>query len=67
MSFTHRTGWVNSNDSIAQIPYIEQLQTKGLKYNVVLQKAFGKNGIPGKGTLIDHTDWYKIYQLNATD
>ena len=42
MYFAHRKGWLEENEKISQKPYIETLKQRGLKYIVILKKAFGK-------------------------
>lgn len=42
MYFAHRKGWVSFNDSIADKPYLDKMKKRGLKYIVILKKAFGE-------------------------
>jgi 4-amino-4-deoxy-L-arabinose transferase-like glycosyltransferase len=41
MYFSHRKGWVNSNEKINDSTYVNQLKNKGLNYILILKQAFG--------------------------
>lgn len=41
MYFAHRKGWVEDNSRIADSSYIADLNSKGLKYIIVLKQVFG--------------------------
>jgi 4-amino-4-deoxy-L-arabinose transferase-like glycosyltransferase len=41
MYFTHRKGWVNINEKIVDLTYIDELKSKGLKYILILKKTMG--------------------------
>ena len=41
MYFSHRKGWVNTNEMIENQTYINELIDNGLKYIVILKKRFG--------------------------
>lgn len=43
MYFAHRKGWINTNESIKNNDYIMLLKSKGLKFIVILKRAFGEN------------------------
>lgn len=63
MYFAHHKGWVEPNDKIKNIDYINNLKSKGLTIIVILKKVFGSNlELPYKKT-VDNSN-YTIYKLN---
>jgi hypothetical protein len=62
MYFAHRKGWVNSNQNILDEDYIKRLEKKGLKFIVILKRAFGSNIKIDHPLLID-TKNYSVYKL----
>jgi hypothetical protein len=61
MYFAHRKGWVESNEKLVDEKYINNLKEKGLKYIVILKKAFGTNIDLDLPIVLDNND-YCIYQ-----
>lgn len=62
MYFAHRKGWVGFNDKISGSLYVDSLQTKGLKFIVILKKTFGED-INLTYTAVTDNDDFKIYKL----
>jgi len=62
MYFAHRKGWVLSNDRISKSKKIKDLQSKKLKYIVILKKTFGSE-IKLDFTIVFENDNYTIYKL----
>jgi hypothetical protein len=63
MYFTHRKGWVDSNDKISNENYIQELKDKGLKYILILKRTFGSEIVLDKyQKLIDNED-YCLYKI----
>lgn len=62
MYFAHRKGWVNSNEIILQKDYVQSLQSKGLKYIVILKKTFGAD-MNLEYQIVFDSKAYKIYKL----
>lgn len=63
MYFSHRKGWVDSNEKITDKKYIESLKSKGLKFIVVLKRSFGSEVfLPQYNKVFDNED-YCIYGL----
>ena len=61
MYFSHRKGWINSNDEINNEDYIKKLRSKGLKYIVILKKCFGTEMRLTKHDMVFENDSYIIY------
>jgi hypothetical protein len=61
MYFTHRKGWLTSNDNLADSIYMDDLTHRGCKYVLVLKKSFGSDINLNKEIVIDNKD-YKIYK-----
>jgi hypothetical protein len=65
MYFSHRKGWVNGNDKINDVAYIEKLRTKGLKYIVILKRTFGSDiALSHYEKVLENKD-YAIYKVNT--
>ncbi|MES1215296.1 MAG: glycosyltransferase family 39 protein [Bacteroidota bacterium] len=62
MYFAHRKGWVNSNEKIGDSGYIDILKSKGLKYIVILKRAFGDSMSMKLSPVISNVN-YDIYRL----
>ncbi len=62
MYFAHRKGWVNDNSKIADVTYISQLKSEGLKYIVIMKKTFG-TPLPLHYQLVLENENYSIYKL----
>lgn len=63
MYFSHRKGWVASNDQITNINFIDSLKTRGLKNIIILNKALGKETNLKYPILLENAD-YTIYSLD---
>ncbi len=61
MYFSHRKGWIASNEEILRTGYLDSLQQKGLEYVVVLKRAFGEELSLPKKKVFENTD-YSIYR-----
>lgn len=64
MYFAHRKGWVGFNDKIGTPQFVDSLQAKGLKWLVILKKAFGENIDLPYQLAADNTN-LKIYRIDA--
>jgi hypothetical protein len=64
MYFAHRKGWVASNDLILKERYIDSLQQNGLKYILILKKAFGSS-IPLPLKKVLENENYIIYSVHT--
>lgn len=62
MYFAHRRGWINDNSKIADVNYIGQLKSEGLKYIVIMKKTFGTT-LPLNYLLVFDNENYSIYRL----
>lgn len=62
MYFTHRKGWVTSNETISKPAYLTEIKNKGCKYLLVLKESFGTN-IDLPLEIIRENEHWKIYQL----
>jgi 4-amino-4-deoxy-L-arabinose transferase-like glycosyltransferase len=62
MYFAHRKGWITFNDSISYDGYLEKLGAKGLKYIVILKRAFGSEITLEYPLIFDNQD-YSVYEL----
>ncbi len=63
MYFAHRKGWVTDNENIKNEEYINGLKLKGLKFIVVLKKAFGTE-IKLPYTRVLNNENYTIYSTH---
>jgi hypothetical protein len=62
MYFSHRKGWVNSNSEILKKDYIKELESRGLKYIIILKRTFGQEiNLPYKEIVNNNN--YIIYKL----
>lgn len=60
--FSHRKGWMAYSDEVLDKKHILNLKKKGLKYIVILKRAFGKD-VPLKyNRVFDNAD-YSIYKI----
>ena len=65
MYFSHRKGWINSNEEIINERYINELKNKGLKFIVILKRSFGHEiKLTKYKQAIDNED-YSIYDLTT--
>jgi 4-amino-4-deoxy-L-arabinose transferase-like glycosyltransferase len=63
MYFAHRKGWVNSNDRIQDVIYVNELKTRGLKFIVILKRSIGSEiELEGYEVMFDSED-YVIYRV----
>jgi 4-amino-4-deoxy-L-arabinose transferase-like glycosyltransferase len=62
MYFAHRKGWVNSNDSINQEKYVNNLKNKGLKYIVILKRSFAQELVLPNYVRVFNNPDYSIYK-----
>lgn len=63
MYFSHRKGWVTSNEKIKNDEYIDELKNKGLKYIVILKRTFGTEiELTQHEKILDNED-YCIYKV----
>ena len=63
MYFTHRKGWVASNEKIADSVYLNGLQEQGCKYALILKKTFGSDVDLKREIILENPD-YKVYKLD---
>ncbi|OYT16472.1 MAG: hypothetical protein B7C24_07495 [Bacteroidetes bacterium 4572_77] len=61
MYFSHRKGWVNTNEMILQKAYIKELNSKGLQYILILKRSFG-SPLKLDYKLITENDDFALYQ-----
>ena len=62
MYFSHRKGWIGSNEAISDSTYIGQLKNKGLKFIVILKRTFGSD-VSLKYERVVSNENYAIYRL----
>lgn len=62
MYFSHRKGWINSNDEIKNVEHLKNLKDKGLKYILILKNSFGTNLKLELPIVLDNTN-YCVYKL----
>lgn len=62
MYFSHRKGWIDSNEAISDTLYIDQLEKRGLKFIVILKRTFGTD-LPLKYKQVLSNNNYTIYKL----
>ena len=63
MYFSHRKGWVESNEKIKDKEFIFQLKSRGLKFVVILKKVFGKDIKLEGYKILKNNDDYCIYKI----
>ena len=63
MYFSHRKGWINSNEEILNKCYIEDLKNKGLKFIVILKQSFGTEIILTEYEKVLDTKDYCVYKI----
>lgn len=63
MYFAHRKGWINTNEKIGDVKFVDSLKGKGLQYIVTLKRSFGTE-IPliRYNKVLENED-YCIYKL----
>jgi 4-amino-4-deoxy-L-arabinose transferase-like glycosyltransferase len=66
MYFSHRKGWVNSNEKIEDEQYIEELKKRGLKFIVILKRSFGSEMQLANYEVVLENEDYCIYKLNTS-
>ncbi len=62
MYFTHRKGWVATNEKIMDTAYLNYLQSQDCKYALILKKTFGSNINLKREIILENPD-YKVYKL----
>jgi 4-amino-4-deoxy-L-arabinose transferase-like glycosyltransferase len=62
MYFTHRKGWVTSNENFSNPSFTNNLKQHGCKFILILKKSFGSN-INLNKEIIFENDFYKIYKM----
>ncbi len=62
MYFSHRKGWVNSNDSISNETFIRTLKNKGLKHIVILKRSFADEVLLPNYKCVFNNREYSIYK-----
>ncbi len=62
MYFAHRKGWIDCNKNIKDSIYINNLKNRGLKYIVILKRAFGTD-TELDYSLVSDNENYRIYSL----
>lgn len=63
MYFAHRKGWVASNEQISSQEFIRQLHSKGLRYILILKKAFGEP-MDISYTVVFENDTFTLYKID---
>lgn len=61
--FSHRKGWVNTNEEISNETYVSELKQKGLKFIVILKKGFGTEISLNRYKVVFENEDYCIYAL----
>lgn len=61
--FAHRKGWIAPNENIVRSAYRDDLVSKGLKYIVILKRAFGTS-IEIPEAVVFENENYTIYHLD---
>lgn len=62
MYFTHRKGWVATNDQLQDNTYIDNLQQHGCRYVLVMKKVFGSDVTLPMEMILDNES-FAIYQF----
>ncbi|MCC6371602.1 MAG: glycosyltransferase family 39 protein [Bacteroidia bacterium] len=60
--FAHRKGWVDSNEKLQDTAYINNLKQKGLKYIVLLKRAFGTDLTLSYPEVVNNVN-FRVYKL----
>jgi hypothetical protein len=63
--FTHRKGWIETNEKIQDTAWVKTLEGKGLRHIIVLKKIFGKNMELNYPKVYDSED-FSIYDIRST-
>ncbi len=63
MYFSHRKGWVENNEQLSNGCHIAKLKSKGLKFIIILKRAFGRDVILPYKQIFDNAD-FRIYRLD---
>lgn len=61
MYFAHRKGWIAENQEISRVGFLDSLEQKGLKYIVILKRAFGEDLSLPRTKIFGNAD-YDIYR-----
>jgi hypothetical protein len=61
--FSHRKGWIGSNEEISNEQYISKLKKEGLKYIVILKRSFGTEIALNQYLKVMENEDYCIYKL----
>ena len=67
MYFSHRKGWVNTNEMIENQEYINELIDSGLEYIVILKRSFGKEIVLEHYKKEFENEDYCIYKAKSDD
>ena len=62
MYFTHRKGWVATNEQLQDSSFVADLKEHGCKYVLVMKKVFGSEVQLPLDMIMDNED-YAIYRL----
>lgn len=63
MYFTHRKGWVASNEQLSNTDYLNDITRRGCRYVLILKKVYGSDISMGLDKMFDSED-YTIYRLS---
>lgn len=63
MYFAHRRGWVEPNERVQDMEYLQSLKSQGLKYVIILKKTFGSDITLPLPVVMDNED-YRIYSVS---
>ena len=63
MYFSHRKGWIETNQVLLDTNRVADLKVKGLKYIVILKKTFSEGDIQLSYQILFENSDYRIYQL----
>lgn len=63
MYFTHRKGWVASNEQLSDPAFVADLRQRGCKYLLVLKRAYGTD-LPLAYSKVFDDENYAVYSLN---
>ena len=61
--FTHRKGWIATNEQLQDSAFVDDIARRGCKYIVVMKRVFGEDVALPYGMEFDSED-YTIYSLN---
>lgn len=61
MYFSHRRGWTSPNSLLSNANYLQDLQSKGCKYVVIVKKIFGDLVL--EYPIVYDSEYFKIYTI----